>query len=101
MKRIYFILLAVVFVLLSAMGGTYYLNSTAQDKIAFSDSTMTSATYFFSNGVVEVAPDVNFHIDTGSPTSLISPEDIVRLRNLGLSVDSINFPVIGADTRDN
>lgn len=101
MKRIFLIIIVVVSVLLAAMGGTYYLNSTAQDKIAFSDSTITSATYFFCNGVVEVAPDVNFHIDTGSPTSLISPEDIARLRNLGLSVDSIHFPVIGADTRDN
>lgn len=101
MKRLHVIILAVVVVLLAAMGGTYYLNKTAEDKISFSDSSVTSATYFFCNGVVEIAPGVDFHVDTGSPTSLISPEDIFRLRNLGLSVDSIYFPVIGADTRDN
>lgn len=101
MKHPYIVIFAIVFVLLAAIGGTYYLNSTAQDKIAFSDPTATSATYFFFNGIVEVAPGVDFHIDTGSPTSLISPEDIAMLRGLGLSVDSIHFPVIGADTRDN
>lgn len=78
-----------------------YSMHNCQCDIAFSDPRHPTASYPIHRSVAEITPDVHMLINTGSSVSTISPDDVRRLREHGVKIDSAFFPAFGTDSEDN
>lgn len=58
-----------------------------------------SAIYPLNDGMLTIAPNIRMLFDTGSLISTITPEDLKKLKKLGMSVDSAAFPSLATNLK--
>lgn len=90
--------LAVVAVALVAAIGVYAHLNAQYPRFANDDNGNVVAVFpISSEGMMEIADGVSFRLDTGSPVSMITPDDVNRLKALGASVTEEWFPSLARD----
>ncbi|MDE5785425.1 MAG: hypothetical protein K2H98_02740, partial [Duncaniella sp.] len=103
MKKKIIILFIVLIVAVLALGVLISTQTNSfQDGVRFSDDTPSRDAYYPVNGgMVMVSPDVRMFFDTSSPVSMLSRQDLEKLKADGMDVDSISTLYVGFDADRN